>query len=84
MGRDAVGGSYSADRRIEVIERFELDSGDDLVDVAADQDRLARDDAAAGLSNRGEDRLNVERNQTAQVDDLGLDALFGLEPLSRL
>ena len=66
LGRDAVGGSYSADRRIEVIERFELDSGDDLVDVAADQDRLTRHDAAAGLSNRGEDRLNVERNQTAQ------------------
>ncbi len=34
------------------------------------------DDAAAGLFHRGENGVEVERHEAAQIDDLGVDAGF--------
>ena len=56
-------------------------AGDDLVDEAAGQDRLAGDDAAAGLADGRQDRLHVERDEAAQVDHLGREAVVGRERL---
>ena len=44
--------------------------------------RLVDEHEAAGLVDRLEDRLRVERRERARVDHLGLDALRG-EPLGR-
>ena len=82
---DPVGGTHACDRGIEIVEGLLLDGGDDLVDVAPHQDRLARDDAATGLAHGSEHRLEIERDQAPEVDHLGLstelvvEALRGLE-----
>ena len=67
--------------RVEVVERLGLDPGDDLVDEAADEDRLAGHDAAAGLADRRQHGLDVQRHEAAQVDDL--DARSRARPASR-
>ena len=41
LGRDPVRGTDAPDWRVEVVEGFELDAGDDLIDEAADEHGLA-------------------------------------------
>ena len=62
------------DRRLEVVEAVLLHQRRQLGAEAAGARRLVHDHAAAGLLHRGDDRVEVERPEAAQVDDLGVDA----------
>ena len=53
------------------------DARADLGREAARQPALVDDDGAVRAPHRGEDALDVERPQAAQVEHLGLDALVG-------
>src|SRR5690606_24146879 len=68
----------AGDRRLEVIEAALLHQGRQFGTVAGGLRRLVDDDAAAGLLDAGLDGLDVQRHESAQVDDLGVDAgVFG-------
>src|SRR5439155_1168698 len=69
----------AAHGRLEVEERALHDGRGDLGAGAEAPRRLVDDDGAAGLGDRGDDRLAVERGDREQVDDLGLDPVLGLE-----
>ena len=68
--------------RVEVVEGAVLDDGRDLRAEAHADDRLVGDDAAVGLAHGADDRVLVERQERARVDDLDGDAL-GLGLLRR-
>ena len=72
IGRVPAGDAL--DRRLERIEAALLHLRRELGAEARGQRRLVHDHAAAGLLDRGDDRVDVERDQRAQVDDLGVDA----------
>src|SRR5206468_163306 len=74
----------AAHGRLEVEERALHDGRGDLGAGAEAPRRLVDDDGAAGLGDRGDDRLAVERGDREQVDDLGLDPVLGLEHVGRL
>ena len=65
------------DRRLEMIEAMLLHQRGEFRAEARGQRRLVDDHAAAGLLHRGDDRLEIERQQRAQVDDFGVDAGLG-------
>ncbi len=66
----------------QAVERFGLQLRGELGAEPADADRLVRDDRAARAPDRLGERLEVERQQRARVDHLGLDPLGG-QPLGR-
>ena len=72
LRRDAVLGADPQNRRIEIVERHLLHRRSDLAGEAADVHGGAGDHAAPGLLHRTDHRLDVERHQAAQVDDLCL------------
>ena len=74
IGRVPAGDAL--DRRFEVIEAMLLHQRRQFGAEAAGAGRLVHDDAAAGLLDRVDDRVEVERPQAAQIDDLGVDAGF--------
>src|SRR3989442_740717 len=76
--RDAAHG------RLEVEESALHDGRGDLGAGPEDSRRLVDDNGAAGLADRGDDRLAVERGDREQVDHLGLDPVLGLEHVGRL
>ena len=51
----------------------------DLGTRARELDGVVRDDGPARASDRFDDGLDVERNERAQVDDLGADTVLGGE-----
>ena len=61
-------------RRFQVVEAVLLHQRRQLGAEAGGQRRLVHDDAAPGLLHRGDDGVEVERQQGAQIDDLGIDA----------
>ena len=78
-----VPAAHPRDRRLEMIEAPLLHGGAQLGAEARRERRLVDDDAAAGLHHRRDDRVDVERHQRAQVDDLGIDALLRRPPPRR-
>src|SRR5262245_29363055 len=58
------------DRSVEPVERPVLDHGGELRPESAAGDRLVGGDAPRRLLHRVEDRLPVEREERARVDDL--------------
>ena len=58
--------------RLEGIEAAFHDLRSKLGAEAGGQRRLVHDDAAAGLLDRGDDRIDVERQERPEVDDLGV------------
>jgi hypothetical protein len=63
-------------RRFQVIEAALLHQSGEFGAEAAGARRLVDDHAAAGLLHALLDRLDVERDQGSEVDDLGIDAGF--------
>ena len=74
VGRVPAGDAH--DRRLEMVEAALLDQRGQFGAEARGAGRFLDDQAAAGLLHRFLDRLDVERDQGAQVDDLGVDAIF--------
>src|SRR5437773_10378910 len=73
-------------RTVEAVERLLGDDRRDLCPVATEPVALVDDQALAGLADRIEDGLLVERSKGPEVDDLDADVLFGyavagLEPV---
>src|SRR4051794_8534447 len=68
-----VPAGHPGDRRFEVIEAALLDEGGELGAETRGPGRLMEDDAAAGLLNRLLDRLDVDRDDRAEVDHLRVD-----------
>src|SRR6476469_2540364 len=64
------------DRRLQMIETALLNLRDQLPAETGRARRLMDDDAAAGLLHRLLDRVEVERDERAEVDHLGVDALL--------
>ena len=65
------------DRRVEAVEALVGDDRHDLRAPAAQPRVLLDREQPARLLDRGEDRRGVERDERAQVDDLGVDAVLG-------
>jgi hypothetical protein len=63
-------------RRLEVEERLLVDERDDLRAEAAALRRLVHHDDAAGLLDRLDDGVDVERPEGPQVDDLAVSMPF--------
>ena len=61
--------------RVEAVEALVGDDRGDLGAPAAQPRVLLDGEQAAGLADRGEDRRGVERDERAEVDDLGVDAV---------
>src|SRR4051794_587380 len=61
------------DGRFEMVEARLLDESREFRPVTGGQGRLVRDDAAARLSDGRFDRLSIERQERADIDDLGVD-----------
>ena len=78
-----LGAGDPRDRAVEVVERLLGDDRRDLRAVAAELVVLVDDQALAGLADRVEQRLAVERAERPQVDDLDADAVVG-DPVGRL
>src|SRR5215467_11399636 len=74
IGRVPAG--YALDGRFEMKKTVLLHQCRKLSAEAARARRFVHDHTAAGLFYGGHDRLEVERPQAAQVDDLGVDAGF--------
>src|SRR5690606_9026408 len=72
IGRVPAG--HARHRRLQVIEAALLHQRTQFAAEARGFRRLVHDDAAAGLLDRGLDGLDVQRNQGAKVDDLGVHA----------
>ncbi len=72
IGRVPAG--HALDRRFEVIEAVLLHQRRELGAEAAGARGLVHDDAAAGLRHRVDQRVEIQRPDAAQVDDLGVDA----------
>src|SRR5712692_7348693 len=64
-----VPGGHARNRRVEVIERLARQRCSDLGTKSGAQWGLMNDNAAAGLRDRADNRLDVEWNQGSQVDD---------------
>ena len=62
--------------RLEGVEAVLGDAGGDLGAEAAEDGRLVHDDQSSGLAHRRLERLEVDRRQRAQVDDLERDSLL--------
>src|SRR5919197_2403036 len=78
-----VGRRHAADRPVEVLESL---VGDERRDLRAGRARLVRlvdDQDLARLADAGEERLLVERDERAQVEDLDARALEVLGRLER-
>ena len=65
------------DRRLEMVEAAFLDQRRQLRAEAAGPRRFMDDHAAPGLLDRCLDRLDIERHQRPQIDDLGIDPRVG-------
>src|SRR5690242_5916001 len=65
------------DGRLEAVEAVLLDERRELGTVPAGAGGLMDDHAASGLGDRGHDRVDVDRDQRAKVDDLGVHAALG-------
>src|SRR5688500_4546692 len=74
IGRVPSGDAF--DRRLQVIEAMLLHQGHEFGAEAAGARGLVDHHAAAGLFHRGNDGVQVQRPDRAQVDDLGVDAGF--------
>ena len=59
---------------VEVVEAVLLDRADDLGAEAAGAPRLLDDAGAIRLAYGGEHRVEVERTEAAEIDDVGLHA----------
>ncbi len=70
-------GAQPLDRRVEVVERELADLGRDFTAESAKADRLVDHHRAVGLAHRGQDGLDVERVEGAQVDYFDLGPLAG-------
>src|SRR5690242_8400742 len=64
------------DRRLQRIEATLLDQRRQLGAEARCLGRFVDDHATAGLLHRFLDRVDIERQKRAQIDDLGIDARF--------
>src|SRR5690606_34703097 len=69
-----VPAGHPLDRRLEVVEAVLLHQRRQFGAEAAGARRLVHHHAAAGLLHRLDDRVEVERPQAAQIDDLGVGA----------
>ena len=78
--RDVRGGDAD-DRAVEIPEGFVGDNGGDLRAPTAEPRVLFHREQSTRLRDRAEDRLRVERDQRAQVDDLRIDAVFACKRL---
>src|SRR5204862_5772774 len=58
----------------EIPEALFLNRGHELRAIAAEARRLVHHHTAAGLADRGAQRVHVERRHAAHVDDLRVDA----------
>src|SRR5207244_4462585 len=70
--------------RLEMEERALHDRRGDLGGGPEAPRRLVDDDGAAGLADRRDDRLAIERGDREEVQHLGLHAILGLEHVGRL
>lgn len=76
-GDGGVHASHAEGWGVEVLERELGDAGDDLAGETARAGGLVHHDDAIGLFDRLDNGLLVEGDEGAQVDDFGLDSLFG-------
>ena len=60
----------------KLAETLRLQRRHDLGSRPRELDRVVHDHGPAGAPHRFDDRLDVERHQRAQIDDLGADPLF--------
>ena len=64
---------HALDRRLQIPETFFLDDGQHLGAEPRETGGFVGDDAAARLSHRAANRIDIERHQGSQVDDLRID-----------
>lgn len=67
----------SGDRRVEVVESVLGDPGADFGRQTAGPLTFVDDEGTMSLAHRRKNRLVVERTQSAQIEDFGVDALVG-------
>src|SRR4029079_10287285 len=72
-----VPAAHPNDGCFELVEAALLDSAAELGAESGRQRCFVDHEAASGLCDGGDDRVDVEREQGAQVDDLGIDAGLG-------
>src|SRR5262245_42453070 len=65
------------DRCLQMIEAPRLDQRAELGTESRGQRRLMHDDAASSLRDRSFDGVEIERQQRAKIDDLGVNAGLG-------
>ena len=73
--------AHARDRRVQEVEGRGAHLGGDLGAEAAVLDGLVRDHEAARALDGRDDRVQVERDERARVDHLGLDAVLGREAI---
>src|SRR5258708_11707228 len=76
MRRRRIPTGATVDRCLEMEEAMLLHQSRELGAEAAAARGLVDDHAAAGLLDGSDDRVEIERPQAAQVDDLAVDACF--------
>ena len=79
-GRGRVGdepGGDPLDGRGQLAEQLVLQDRGDLGPGPGELHRVVHDYGSSGTASGFDDRLHVERDQGAQIDDLGADALLG-------
>ena len=77
IGQRCVDRGHAADRRIEQVEALLHDLGGDLGADAGKRPAFLGAHDPVGLLQRGQDRVDIERPDCAQVDHFGLDAVLG-------
>ena len=83
-GSDPIPCSDDGHWRVEMVEGHLLDVGRQGVQVASSLAGIGGEQDSAGLAHRIEHQAVIEGNQAASIDDLGGQAVVGLEPLRRL
>src|SRR6478735_4376924 len=76
-------GTHPFDRRRELAETLGLKSGDDFRTGTGELDRVVHDHRPPGTTYRFDDGLDVQRDERAKIDDLGIDALVLQETRGR-
>src|SRR6478735_3479689 len=84
VGQGDFGGGDAAYRCVEMVEGAIGDRRGDLGADTVGQPIVFGDDGAAGLADGFDNRVAVQRAKAAQVDHLGADAVFIVQPFSDL